>query len=144
MPNIASVLRAEISRIARKEARAEVQATRKASAQHRRSIAELRRELAELRRQLSLATRIRSGAVKQPARFTAKGLRSHRGRLGLSAGDYGRLLGVSAQSVYNWEQEATSPRDAQRLKLLALRAVGSREAHTRLDSLDKSEQRTKG
>jgi len=144
MPNIATVLRAEISRIARKEARREVQATRKVGAQHRHAIAELRRQVALLRRELSLAASSKSPVVKQRARFTAKGLRAHRARLGLSAGDYGRLLGVSAQSIYNWEQEAASPREAQRAKLLALRVVGSREAHGRLEALGKADRRSKG
>jgi len=143
MPNIATVLKAEISRIARKEARNELQATRKAAVQHRHAIAELRRQLAQLQRELSLAVKVKPAAVKQRARFTAKGLRAHRARLGLSAGDYGRLLGVSAQSIYNWEQESAAPREAQRAKLLALRSVGSREAHARLDGIAASDRRSK-
>ena len=135
MPSFATQLKVEISRIARKEARAENQATRKASAQHRRSIAELRRQVASLRQELAAAARKTSAPAKQPSRFTAKGLRAHRARLGISAGDYGRLVGVSAQSVYNWEQASATPREAQRAKLLALRALGAREARRRIESM---------
>ena len=39
MPNIATVLREEILRLARKEARTQIGALKKASAQHRRDIA---------------------------------------------------------------------------------------------------------
>jgi hypothetical protein len=54
-----------------------------------------------------------TGALAKPAtaissngkvRFVADGLKSQRSRLGLSAADYGRLVGVSAQSVYNWNK----------------------------------------
>jgi hypothetical protein len=41
MPNAASILKAEISRIARKEVRTEIETLKKASAQHRSSIAAL-------------------------------------------------------------------------------------------------------
>ena len=52
MTNIASVLRTEVSRLARKEVRAELEGLKKANAQHRSAIAELRRELAALQKQL--------------------------------------------------------------------------------------------
>jgi DNA-binding transcriptional regulator YiaG len=65
-------------------------------------------------------------------RFVAKGLRSQRNRLGLSAGDFGKLVGVSAQSVYNWESESTYPRGEQLSKLAALRGIGKRDAEQRL------------
>ena len=42
MPNIATVLKDEISRIARKEIRAETAVVKKASAQYRKDIAELK------------------------------------------------------------------------------------------------------
>ena len=36
--------------------------------------------------------------------LVAKGLRSHRDRLGLCAEGLWKVLGVSARSVYNWER----------------------------------------
>ena len=48
MPNVATFLKAEIVRLARKEARNELAALRKASAAHRRQIAALKREVAAL------------------------------------------------------------------------------------------------
>ena len=56
-------------------------------------------------------------------------------RLGLSAADYGSLVGVSAQSIYNWEQGHASPRPAQLKVIAALRGVGKREAQERLKQL---------
>lgn len=53
MPNIASLLKAEISRVARKEVRAQVESLRKASGQYCSSIAALKREVTVLERQLA-------------------------------------------------------------------------------------------
>jgi DNA-binding transcriptional regulator YiaG len=68
-------------------------------------------------------------------RFVAKGLRSQRNRLGLSAAEFGKLVGVSAQSVYNWERKLATPRPGQLTSLAALRGIGKREAHARLEQL---------
>jgi DNA-binding XRE family transcriptional regulator len=38
-------------------------------------------------------------------RFVAKGFKSLRQRLGFSAAQIGKLLGVSEQSIYNWESK---------------------------------------
>ncbi|GAB3498074.1 hypothetical protein GCM10027399_22780 [Curvibacter fontanus] len=58
MANFSSQLKAEISRIARKEIRAETQALKKASAQYRTDIAALRRRIAEQDRVIA---RLRKG-----------------------------------------------------------------------------------
>lgn len=51
-------------------------------------------------------------------------------------GEFGKLLGVSAQSIYNWESEKARPRAEQIAKLAALRSVGKREAAARLEQLN--------
>lgn len=140
MPNVAALLKQEITRLARKEDRGAIDPLKKASAQHRRAIAALRRQIAQLQRQFAtLGRRLEKGAGAAPAapegpkvRFVARGLRSHRARLGLSAAEYGKLVGVSAQSIYNWEQGAARPRAAQLAALVALRGIGKREAQARL------------
>ncbi|MDO8755990.1 MAG: hypothetical protein Q7J71_01020, partial [Polaromonas sp.] len=53
VPNIATVLKAEISRVARKDARAETQPLKKASSQYRSDIAALKRRVLALEKQLS-------------------------------------------------------------------------------------------
>jgi hypothetical protein len=45
------------------------------------------------------------------------------------------LVGVSPQSIYNWEREASHPRPEQIGKLAALRGIGKREAAARLKQL---------
>jgi len=65
----------------------------------------------------------------------AKGLRSQRARLGLSAADFGKLIGVSAQSIYNWESEKARPRAGQIARVAQLRLMGKREARGELSKL---------
>jgi predicted transcriptional regulator len=48
--------------------------------------------------------------------------------LKLSAHAYARLLGVSALSVYNWENGKSRPRRSQFERLISLRGIGRREA----------------
>lgn len=142
MANIGVVLKAEISRLARKEVRVEIESLKKASNSYRREIAELKRQVATLDRSLKAATKSRAVAASPEAktaagfRFSAKGLSSLRAKLGLSAADFGRLAGVSALSIYHWEQGKTTPRSSQLPKLAALRGIGKREAMARLEGMN--------
>ncbi len=143
MPNLATVLKQEIARLARRAMRSEIEGIRKATTQHRRDIAELKRQVAQLARQ-NAALAKRGTAAARPAeadagkprlRFVAKGLRSQRTRLGLSADAFAKLAGVSAQTIYNWERGEAYPRSEQLARLVALRGIGKREAGKRLDAL---------
>lgn len=126
MPNIASVLRDEILRLSRKESRSQTTSTKKAAAQHRRDIATLKRQVAILQRQVSALLKSVSNPATSPVdlmvangaklRFVAKGLRSHRARLGLSANDFGRLVGASGQSIYTWEAGGGGHRETRRAR----------------------------
>jgi len=142
MTSLGSVLKNEITRLARKEVRAQVEPLKKANNSYRREIAELKRQVALLGRQ---ATAARKAIAKVPqanpaeppaARFVAKGLRSLRARLGLSAADFGKLAGASGQSIYNWESGKSVPRKSQLPVLAGLRTLGKREAQARLAALD--------
>ena len=72
------------------------------------------------------------------ARFSAKGLKANRERLGLSADHYGKLVGVSGLSIYNWEQGKARPRESSIDALLKIRGLGKREAAKRLQALQES------
>ena len=78
-----------------------------------------------------------AGKQSSRARFSAKGLRVHRERLGLSADNYGKLIGVSGLSIYNWEQEKARPREGSIAALTTVRGIGKREAVKRLGLLAK-------
>ncbi len=140
MPNIATVLKEEILRLARKEVRKQTQTLKRTSAQYRKDIAEMKRRLSDLQHKIGpLQKQVLKGVSAQAAepetkgvRFTAKGLRSQRQRLGLSAANYGKLIGVTGQTIYSWEQETSRPRPAQVARLAAIRHLGKREAQIRL------------
>ena len=72
------------------------------------------------------------------ARFSAKGLKANRERLGLSADNYGKLVGVSGLSIYNWEQGKARPRESSIEALLKIRRIGKREAASRLQAIGES------
>ncbi|MDP1833224.1 MAG: helix-turn-helix domain-containing protein [Geothrix sp.] len=143
MPNIASIMKEEILRLARKEVRSETEGIKKASAQYRSEIAGLKRRLAALERQLSHVEKRASrktgtqeaDAAPTRIRFSAKGFAKHRQRMGFTAADMGVLLNVSAQTIYNWEAGKSKPRQAQLAAIAALREVGKREAKARLIAL---------
>ncbi len=135
MSNIATVLKDEIVRLARKEIRNETEKLRKASAQYRSEIATLKKRVAVLERQLSRPGRSESqpavgktGAEDATkARFTSKGFKSLRKRLGLTAAEIGHLMDVSVPTIYNWETGNASPREKQLAKIVMLRGMGKRE-----------------
>ena len=139
MANLASALKEEIGRLARKEIRQQTAGTAKTVAQCERQIAALKSQIDDLQRKLSsLRTQGTPGqtvskkaaskkavAAKRGAkaaagtgesssrsRFSAKGLKANRERLGLSADNYGKLIGVSGLSIYNWEQGKARPERA--------------------------------
>jgi len=150
MPNIGALLKEEISRLCRREVRKEVAAVKKASASFRRDIAALKRQVVVLQRKIvalekrTIAPVAKSATLPdRPVRFVAKGLRSLRARLGLSAPQLALLLGVSEQSVYNWETKKATPRKEQLAAIIAMRGIGKREAHSRLDAVKSSRKRDK-
>lgn len=140
MPNIGTVLKQEIARIARKEQKGELQQLKKTVAQYRGQIAQLRRRLQTLEQQMRRQGRGgRSAAPVQAQeddgpqlRFSAKGLAAQRKRLGLSAASVAKILGVSALSVYKWESGKTRPRARQLEAISGLRKMGKREAMAKL------------
>jgi DNA-binding transcriptional regulator YiaG len=144
MANIASLLKSEISRVARKEARGETAGLKKAISNYRSEIAALKRRAlaleAQVRRLGKAASRAAPASSEDEAparaqRFSPKGLSSQRKRLGLSAQDCGLLVGASGQSIYNWEDGKARPRAKHLQALAALRSMGKKQAAARLSEL---------
>lgn len=145
MPKVSSVLEKEITRVAREAVKSELDALHRICSDYRKDVAELKRIVLALQRgQKSAPVR----AAKRPTRsraedadaggrvrFSAKGLKTLRTKLGLSAAELGRLAGTSGQSIYNWEAGKNTPRQQQAQKLAALRALGKREAKARLEAM---------
>jgi DNA-binding transcriptional regulator YiaG len=147
MPNLASVLKAEVARLARKELRGETDSLRKVVSSQRTEIAALKRRLSEMEKSLKTLARAagkgKAQAATAPAeegdgshaRFSAKGMATNRQRLGLSAADFGLLVGTTGQSIYAWESGKSKPRPKNLAAITALRGVGKREVAARLEQL---------
>lgn len=142
MPNFASLLKDEISRLARKEVRAHTDALKKASATYRHEIAALKKEVKALQGALKRSQKQASSSRPAPEevdssglRYSAKGLLSHRKRLGLSREQLGQLVGASGQAVYLWESQRGRPRSSYLPALAELRKLGKREVARRLEAL---------
>jgi DNA-binding XRE family transcriptional regulator len=147
MPNVNAVINEQIRRLARREIRTNTKAVKKATSAYRHAIAELRKRVAELTKRLASVERRKpeaggaggsggNGGMMEAgdnSRFRAVGVKAHRAKLGLSAKEYGRLVGVSALTVYHWEQGKSRPRNkATAAKWLAIRGLGKKEAYERL------------
>ena len=150
MPNIAAALKAEIARVARKEAKALVVPLRQTAATLRRDNAAHKKTRSDLERRVSSLERIvRSTRIAEAKptssdgklRFSPARLKAQRDRLGLSAADFGALVGCSGQSIYLWEAGKTRPRPAQLARIAVVRSLGKREAHARLAPLAKGKSR---
>ena len=147
MPNIASVLKDEISRVARKEVRAETQGLKKAVSAYRTEIAALKRRTQALEQEVRRLSKFSAKVAPPPAdetasrtlRFSAKGFASQRQRLGLSAENCGLLVGASGQSIYNWEAGKARPRASHLAAIAALRSLGKKEAAARVASLQEAQ-----
>ncbi len=144
MPNVQSVLRQEIQRLARREIRSELEATKKAVAQHRREIAEQKRRNTALERTVSYlqsreTKRLKAGPSKteppRGTRFSVRSMKAQRRTSGLSQEDYASLVGVSSSTIYNWERGSTKPSGKHLATLVSLRGIGKREAKKRMELL---------
>ena len=143
MPDMAGVIKEEIVRLSKKAAKAATTQLKRASVQYRSDIAKLKKLLGQQEKKIKLLSKQaqqqgQPQAEENPLdgiRFSARSVKAQRQRLGLSALDYGKLVGVSALTVYSWEHGSTKPRQAQLAALVAVRGIGKREALKRLAEL---------
>jgi DNA-binding XRE family transcriptional regulator len=142
MAQLASLLKAEIVRLARKEVRAELQALQKASSRYRTELAALKRQLKDQQRQLvkqakggrsrAAASDVADEENNPKLRFRASGFATLRKKLDLSAADMGKLIGVTQQTVYHWEKGQARPRASQLQNIATIRKLGKRGAAAKL------------
>ena len=137
--NVMSVLKAEISRLARKEAKAIVSPVKKASATYRGLIAGLRKqvdalqkEVSSLKRAMPKADKVLEAKTEPEGRFwiTGKGIKAMRKKTGLTQEKFGKLVGVSVPTVVNWEKangKVEIRRKETMARLQGLKGKGKRE-----------------
>jgi DNA-binding transcriptional regulator YiaG len=140
MPNLAVTFRQEITRLARRQMRSQTQGLRKASAQFRRDIAALKRHASKLNSEVvRLERQVGKGVTPVTAkddsakvRFAARSVIAQRRRLGISAADYGKLIGVTGHTIYKWEHGSARPRKAQLSAFASVRRLKKTDALVRL------------
>ena len=106
---------------------------RKNATSYRSEIASLKRRVVALETTLKKLVKSAPSRRAEPEEFSAlrwraPGFISLRKKLDLSAGDMGKLLGVSSASVYSWEAGRSKPRAAQLASIARVRKLGKRAA----------------
>jgi DNA-binding transcriptional regulator YiaG len=144
MPKLAEVLRGEIVRISRREARIATAGVREAKIKLIKTVADLKRKIAQLqgenkwlvaaeKKRLAQKPQVTPETSKK-ARLTSKGIRRLRGKLGLSQANFAKLLGASTQTVHMWETKEgpLRLRGNTLAAVLSAREMGAREAKRRI------------
>jgi len=150
MSNVVKILKAEIARICKREAKSATQAIGKSNTWLRKTVADLKKRVLLLEKDNKrLGATMKKYQVESPqkpdqeedgkARFTSRGIRSLRRRLRLSQADFGKLVGATTHAVYLWEKKtgALNLRDKTKAALLAIRGLGAREAREKLAEIGK-------
>ena len=152
MPNIAKVLKEEITRLSRKEAKAAVTPFRKPSVRSRKDMADLKRRMVlleklgrQLQDRLAKMDAVQPAAPTEPSArewISGRGIKSLRKRLGLSQSELAKLVGVSEQAVYMWEQKPgmLKFRASTKASLFSVRNLGAREAKKRLEEMARAKK----
>jgi len=147
MPNIGALLKEEIRRLAKKEARSLMASLRKDNAKLKRTAAEHKRRLAVLERDnrrlvAEADVRLAEGVKARPeevaqARIGPSRIRALRKRLRLSQAELGQLLGVTGNTVFNWENKAgkLKLRDKAKAAIVAARKLSAKEARRKIELL---------
>ena len=150
MSNVVKVLKAEIARISKKEAKSATQAIGKSNTWLRKTVADMKKRLVLLEKENKrLGAIVKKYQVAQPekleqeqgkkVRFSSRGILSLRKKLRLSQADFGKLLGTTPGAVYLWEKKegALNLRDKTKAAILSVRGLGANEAKEKLAEIGK-------
>ncbi len=134
-------LQSEITRLARKELKKELEPIKRVNAAQRGLIANLRRDVTELQKELA---RLQRAADKAPVEIvetkgfwiSGKGVVSLRKRLGLTQAELAVLADVSTQSIVKWEKadgKISFRKQETSACMQQVRALDKRSAWAKLD-----------
>ena len=147
MPSIATLLREEISKIARKEVQDQVRELKQTVREQRDAIARLEKQLGRAKAKAATKPAAAKPAtkpaakVRKPAgdtdrrkqlRIAPNTIKKHRKRLKLSQADLGKILNVSTNTVLRWEAGTSKPRSKHLPGLDQLRTISKRELKQQL------------
>lgn len=145
MADFGKVLKEEFARVARRTTGASDTAPKKDVATLKHAVADLRKTVSRLTRENArlvadlnsrLRTPVKASEDEMKHPHLSPGLiRSLRRRLGLSQGDFERLVGANGNAVGLWDGSKARPRAATKPALIGARKFGRREAGQRLEAL---------
>ncbi len=126
MASLANVLKNEIIRLARKEAKAATKELSAALKTERTRVASMEKEIAALRGAMADGSSAPAAAapsaapVKAGRKFAGRRVAALRKKHNLAQATLGKLVGVGTNTVWLWEKKGTTPQAAQQAKLSAL------------------------
>jgi DNA-binding transcriptional regulator YiaG len=145
VPDIAAVLKDEIRCLAKREIKSATSTTKQAVVQYRHDIAKLKQVVQGQQKEIAFLKTQEQKRLGQPqthkedelggVRHSVRSVRAQRKRLKLSAADFGKLVGVSGLTVYNWEHDRVRPGKDNLATLVAVREMGRREALAKLEAM---------
>ena len=149
MPNLATLLKEEISKIVRKEVQDQVRELQKTVREQRDALARLEKQSGPAKAKAAAkpaaakptaakptaaepAAKVRkapagTGDKRKQIRISPNTIKKHRRRLKLSQAELGELLNVSTNTVLRWEAGTSKPRSKHLPGLGQLRSMGLRE-----------------
>lgn len=148
MPNLATLLKEEISKLARKEVQDQTRELVKTIKEQNARIARLEKQDDQPKAKAKAkpkakakakadkpapAKKAAASAPKRKSKFSPASLKNNRKRLSLSQADVGVLLGTSTNTVLRWEAGSSKPREAHLPKIAALSKMGKKQAKQELE-----------
>ena len=137
MPNLAALLKEEISKIARKEVQDQMRELKKTVGEQRAALARLEKQIGPAKAKAAAksaaakpaakVSEAPAGAKEKPIRISPDTILKHRKRLKLSQAELGKLLNVSTNTVLRWEAGKSKPRSKHLPGLDQLRSISLRE-----------------
>ncbi len=140
--DIKQVLSDEIRRLARKEIKQAVAPLHAAISALKKQIAEQKRQIADLEKHAveanveSVPKAAEDEGAEKTVRINASGILRLRTKLGLTQGEFAKLLGVALHTVSVWEQGRRIPRYKHKVRICALRGLGKRDLKKMLEDAD--------
>lgn len=136
MNKLQTILKDEITRLARREVRKAVTPLLAAIKRLKAADATLKAEIVALKQSSAAKTAVPSPSVTdaelKSARFSGGLIRKLRKRLGLTASQMAKLVGVSTFSIHAWESGKTRPKLESQKALVALRKMSKSQARKRV------------
>jgi DNA-binding transcriptional regulator YiaG len=150
MPNIAKVLKDEIARIAKHEAKIAVSKPLKTGIANKKALVDIKRRLIQIEKSLTSiqkAMQSCSSQAKAPVEpsgkkewLSGRGIKALRRKMRISQAQFAKLVGMNPIAVVRWEKQRGKlvfKKSDTLGKILALRGIGVREAQERLKGMGK-------